>query len=1077
MKRICLLLLLLLAGIKGSTQQPLAAIEVLSKALEQGDVATAEKLLQQRLQHPSINNKPDSIAAYLWYVGKVQEKKLGPEAAAKAVQEMLGGLKKMNASPAALQNAYHQAALFFESISFNQQAYTTCSEAYKWAVAQRGVAVSALGSLQSNMGTYAYRKGDIALSEHHHRTALSLLQKGKATPSEQWYLSANNMGNIMWYASKTDSALYYFQTALNVVAKLEPTAENRLYRPAVLLNNMAAIYGGQGNISKAIDAMKTTISNLQKFMATPGQHPKMEGAKLFQFEASDNLAGFYKELGNYRQARLLLEHAYAQKQQTLPKNHPDIAKSQVLLGQLYFATKDFGRAEQVLQAALANFALADGDFLFWQADAYNTMALLAEARKQAPDAARYYEKAEALYEQSLQGMYDDIYLDFLRNVALFHAGQGRLQKALATAQKSYAYINKMQGATSLPAFHQLLNLAEVQYTARNFKAAEGHCASALQLINNLAGQAHNLLDSVKIELKKPKLLLLQAKTKYALLQRKNAVELEALLLHLQAALGILDKRKVLLETSEDIGLLMSDHAALLDFSKQLTLELYELTGNMRHADALVGLHESGLYHRIRSRFDQQQSMSFAGLPKEVAHAEKERKAAFASALAGTGPHQQKLQHYLQAEVDWNSFLEMLRQKYPKYYTMRYNTIFQNIEKVQPQLQEGTTAVRYLFVGKELLALVMDRKKRQLVRLPATSVPADIQLLANPATANTAAFNAMHRLYLQLWQPLSSLVRHRRVVIIPDGILHNLNFEMLTPIPISNHAQMATNSLLAKHVFSYQFSLFLLPPGQPEKGLSQRYVAFAPGFSDGIKKQYQAGTDSTDLDLAYMALLPQPFTLQLVNKVKHQLGGKAYIAETSTLQQFRQQAGNHAIIHIGTHAEADDQHPQYSRLIFAKDIYQKEAPNSLYLYDIYNCNLQSELAVLVACETGKPGYQDGEGMISLAHAFLYAGSKSLVTGLWKIDEQASALIIDLFYQQLQKGIPKDEALQLAKLEYLKTAEGRMLLPQYWAGMVIIGNISPVKHPAHRPWLWIVGAIMLAAGAAGYAFYKRTQKSIS
>jgi len=82
-------------------------------------------------------------------------------------------------------------------------------------------------------------------------------------------------------------------------------------------------------------------------------------------------------------------------------------------------------------------------------------------------------------------------------------------------------------------------------------------------------------------------------------------------------------------------------------------------------------------------------------------------------------------------------------------------------------------------------------------------------------------------------------------------------------------------------------------------------------------------------------------------------------------------------------------------------------------------------MLTACESGKPGYQDGEGMISLAHAFNYAGSESILTGLWKIDEQASAMLLDLFYENLADGLPKDEALRQAKLSYLQQAEGRML----------------------------------------------------
>src|SRR5690606_2658410 len=116
--------------------------------------------------------------------------------------------------------------------------------------------------------------------------------------------------------------------------------------------------------------------------------------------------------------------------------------------------------------------------------------------------------------------------------------------------------------------------------------------------------------------------------------------------------------------------------------------------------------------------------------------------------------------------------------------------------------------------------------------------------------------------------------------------------------------------------------------------------------------------------------------------------------------------------------------------------------SVYLYDIYNMDLISDLSVLTACESGKSGYQHGEGMVSMAHAFNYAGSRSIMTGMWKLDEQATAMITEYFYTNVRKGLPKDDALRQAKLRYLQHAEGRMLSPVYWAGLVIMGDMVPV-----------------------------------
>jgi CHAT domain-containing protein len=210
-------------------------------------------------------------------------------------------------------------------------------------------------------------------------------------------------------------------------------------------------------------------------------------------------------------------------------------------------------------------------------------------------------------------------------------------------------------------------------------------------------------------------------------------------------------------------------------------------------------------------------------------------------------------------------------------------------------------------------------------------------------------------------------------------------------------------------------------------------------------------------------------------MQKQLNGNSYIYDRSTLSAFRQNAAMHKIIHIGTHAESNNLHPEFSRVIFAKDALKKEENNSLYLFDIYNCELTSKLTVLTACETGRPGYHDGEGMISLAHAFNYAGSESIITGLWKIDEQASATLMDFFYENLLNGMEKDEALQQAKLQYLSKAGGRTLAPQYWAGLILMGDTSAIEIKKAGSSNWLIIMIVFVLIAAVYILFRLVFKN--
>ena len=93
-------------------------------------------------------------------------------------------------------------------------------------------------------------------------------------------------------------------------------------------------------------------------------------------------------------------------------------------------------------------------------------------------------------------------------------------------------------------------------------------------------------------------------------------------------------------------------------------------------------------------------------------------------------------------------------------------------------------------------------------------------------------------------------------------------------------------------------------------------------------------------------------------------------------------------------------------------------------------------------------------------FNYAGSESILTSLWEIDEESSSKIIQSFYNYLSKGLPKDEALRKAKLDYIATAKGRTASPQYWAGLVLIGDTAPIEFKNSSTILYsILGGIFL------------------
>lgn len=1052
----------------------------IQNALKENKPETAQKILHFYTEQYISRQQPDSLVKYIFYTGQVTKAINGVEAARKKVDGLVDKIKDMPANPSTLRQACIEAGEFYGAVGMNTRAYKLNEEALSYTRRMAGKSGNELAQVENNLATYAQRMGNIDLSTQHGRKALAYLLSGPKPDYETLYIAYNGMGALMWYASKTDSSLYFFSKALQALEKTERTAKNKFYRPAIVQNNLSGLYELQGRTTQAITALENAIDNIRDFLASNEPDVKKQTAITFQFEAIDNLAGFYKELGNYQKAQELLEYSYQQKQKILSPDDPAIFISQILLGQLYFAKRNYDKATQFLSTGLKKISSSDGDYLFWQADACNSLALLHHAKQDEKKAAFYYEKADSLYQESLQGSFDNIYLDFLRNSALFYAENNEPELAKKKATKGYEYVVKSQGTHSLIAFYQLLNLAEVYYLSGNYAASKKYSEKSLAVVDDVIRSSKNLMDSIRMELKKPKAILQKSKAGYQLLTSKNRQTLTPIWNELHEALSVLERQKTILEDPADINMVLADNTDLIEFIKKITLELYNITHEEKYIDELMSFHESALYNRIRSRLDKNDSIQFANIPTRLQNRERQLKSAMTAALKGSGSHDEKMNRYTTAIKEWDNFQKQLRTTYPRYYKMRYASIFKSTDRFENFIPSGTTVIRYFFIEKNLYALVADNRNTTLFELGQPDFGQSISELSENRLDDKQTARILFFLYQKLWRPFANNITGKKVVVIPDGILNNLNFELLTPVRITSYKDLATKSLLSKYTFSYNYSLFLLDASPARTtALENNFVAFAPGFSDEIKSQYRRlSKDSFRIDKAYLSLLPQPFSITLATRLQELFGGKTFINESSSKSSFKQNAGNNHIIHIGTHAESDNDHPEFSRLIFAKNISEGDDDNSLYVDEIYNCNLSSELAVLTACESGRPGYRDGEGMISLAHAFNYAGSQSIVTGLWKIDEQASSLLLDAFYKNLLAGMDKDDALQKAKLNYLEQAEGRMLTPQYWAGLVIMGDTSPVNiQVKSRGTNWTILAAGLIFFCAGIFFYylKKAKKS--
>src|SRR6266508_815497 len=168
------------------------------------------------------------------------------------------------------------------------------------------------------------------------------------------------------------------------------------------------------------------------------------------------------------------------------------------------------------------------------------------------------------------------------------------------------------------------------------------------------------------------------------------------------------------------------------------------------------------------------------------------------------------------------------------------------------------------------------------------------------------------------------------------------------------------------------------------------------------------------------------------------GLKATDFSASRTLVLSRQLSQYRILHFATHGLLNSERPELSGLVFSLiDQEGKPQDGFLRLHEIYNLQLNADLVVLSACETGLGKEIKGEGLIGLTRGFMYSGAPRVIASLWNVDDLATAELMKLFYQRMLKdGLPAGAALRAAQLELSR--QKRWASPYFWAGFVLHGE---------------------------------------
>ncbi len=431
------------------------------------------------------------------------------------------------------------------------------------------------------------------------------------------------------------------------------------------------------------------------------------------------------------------------------------------------------------------------------------------------------------------------------------------------------------------------------------------------------------------------------------------------------------------------------------------------------------------------------------------------------------------------------FKIFLRDSFPDYVRLSEEVQFLTVNGVPALLRPDQALVSFFLTGTEAFVFYFDAAGMFSWRKAA--LPPGFEELVHAFTDYLYQGNendkAGRQHFLQTASQLYDLLLEpelrasgeniRSLLLIPDGPLAFIPFETLLRRPAeANWRKLPW--LLRDFSIGYAYSATLM---KTQQDISRRHrEESAPRYAmAGFAPSYPGPAGQTrDNPLPNYPLPDIKSTQDELRKVQHLIQGEAFHREDATEKQFRRIAADCRILLLAMHGFANDEHPELSCLMFGVPKQDTALYNNvLYASELQIMQLHADLAVLSACHTGYGKLQHGEGVYSLARAFAGAGVPCTVMSLWRLHENPAPLLVEAFFRHLKAGKNKDEALRLAKLEFLDDdRNGEMLHPFYWASLMATGDMCALDLPHEtnfRPWMIALGVAVLAG--LGYGVWKR------
>ncbi|MBN1790395.1 MAG: CHAT domain-containing protein [Bacteroidales bacterium] len=839
----------------------------------------------------------------------------------------------------------------------------------------------------------------------------------------------NTIGNVYLDMGKLDSAQIIHEKALAI--RLKKLGKDHL-NTAASYSNLGVVAYEKADYQKALSYEQSVYAIRKKVYGE--NHP-------LTAQCYNNFGAIYEVTGIYEKALANHLKALSIREDVLPVGHPDLAMSYMNLANVYRHFNEFGKALHYHERALNIYKSLYGDISADVAQVTNNIGDIYFKMKDYPSSV----------------------LKFLEAIRILKAAYpGYLHPSLA------AYKN---------------NLAEAYIATNQIDSALNQVSLAMDLNSRSILLDDELTDTIVMgQTDYIRSMAIKARIDY-LKYRDHHGGTDALkhsALNYVKAIKYTRLLRSSFTTDETKQFLAEMTSDLYDEAVNTLYCLYKSLRDTSWLNILYEIMESGKCGILSESLNHRAALQVSGIADSLIIKERELNADIRFLLNkvsvsndSISDHRTRLyQQLFSREKEYIELISFLSTHYPKFSKIKGTYHLPGNDQISLHLDDQTVLLSYAVADTSLFIQVMRKNNYQLVHVVIDST-FEHTISDYLKSIKTFDFNAYasgsDKLYNILIRPVEKYIEGKAdLIIIPDKILLYLPFETICSDwdHTGNIDFTVAPYLVKKYCIHYHYSLATYYHALQKDALrgihSEGFVGFAPVFrqdslhgntskatllammNDSVYDRSVSMNGETFNELIYS----EKEVNQIVKLfTDNHLPAKGYVHSSASEANFRQESGKCRYLHISTHGMINEYYPDLSGLIFspqldsADRIQLNDSANFqqndgiLFASELYGLDLQANLAVLSACETGIGKLIKGEGVISMVRSFIYAGVPNIIFSLWKVNDQSTQKLMVDFYSHLLERFSYAKALQLSKIALIQ--QEMYAYPLFWGGFTLIG----------------------------------------